>query len=185
MFSRLNIFETDTETFFETKIFETETDTLKKLRKVSIPRSLETRCHTLLTSNQSHPKSQRGANEETSSQYEVWGPTDGSRLVAWEELTLLPAFLPNHRSSSRAAQQNGRQGRKKRETRLPSSHCCLCWKISDYIWGRRRTWTRRAIHGSCGIRFWGSCLGNVADASPWDLLASLLDNKSDLTILCF
>ena len=44
-----------------------------------------------LTSNQSHPKSQRGANEETSSQYEVWGPTDGSRLVAWEELTLLPA----------------------------------------------------------------------------------------------
>ena len=97
----------------------------------------------------------------------------------------LPAFLPNHRSSSRAAQQNGRQGRKKRETRLPSSHCCLCWKISDYIWGRRRTWTRRAIHGSCGIRFWGSCLGNVADASPWDLLASLLDNKPDLTISCF
>ena len=34
--------------FFETKIFETETDTLKKLRKVSIPRSLETRCHTLI-----------------------------------------------------------------------------------------------------------------------------------------
>ena len=50
-FSRLNIFETDTETFFETKIFETETDTLKKLRKVSIPRSLETRCHTLLGHN--------------------------------------------------------------------------------------------------------------------------------------
>ena len=62
--SRLNIFETDTETFFrdqmfsrpiprlffETKIFEIETDTLKKLRKVSIPRSLETRCHTLLSS---------------------------------------------------------------------------------------------------------------------------------------
>ena len=47
-FLRLNIFETDTETFFETKIFETETDTLKKLRKVSIPRSLETRCHTLI-----------------------------------------------------------------------------------------------------------------------------------------
>ena len=46
-FSRLNIFETDTETFFETKIFETETDTFKKYRKVSIPRSLETRCHTL------------------------------------------------------------------------------------------------------------------------------------------
>ena len=46
---RLNIFGTDTETFFETKIFETETDTLKKLRKVSIPRSLETRCHTLLS----------------------------------------------------------------------------------------------------------------------------------------
>ena len=44
-----------------------------------------------LTSNQSHQKFQRGANEETSSQYEVWGPTDGSRLVAWEELTLLPA----------------------------------------------------------------------------------------------
>ena len=138
-----------------------------------------------LTSNQSHQKFQRGANDETSSQFEVWGPTDGSRLVAWEELTLLPAFLPNHRSSSPAAQQNGRQGRKKRETRLPSSYCCLCWKISDYIWGRRRTWTRRAIHGSCGIRFWGSCLGNVADASPWDLLASLLDNKPDLTISCF
>ena len=61
-FFRPNIFETDTETFFrdliflkqiprlffETKIFETETDILKKLRKVSIPRSLETRCHTLL-----------------------------------------------------------------------------------------------------------------------------------------
>ena len=42
-----NFIETDTETFFETKIFKTETDTLKKLRKVSIPRSLETRCHTL------------------------------------------------------------------------------------------------------------------------------------------
>ena len=54
-------FETDTETFFwdqiflrpiprlflETQIFETETDTLKKLRKVSKPRNLETRCHTL------------------------------------------------------------------------------------------------------------------------------------------
>ena len=36
--------------FFETKIFETETDTVKKLRKVSIPRSLETRCHTLIQS---------------------------------------------------------------------------------------------------------------------------------------
>merc|ERR1712218_17055 len=61
LFSRLNIFETDTETFFrdqifsrpiprlffETKIFKTKTDTLKKLRKVSIPRSLETRCHTV------------------------------------------------------------------------------------------------------------------------------------------
>ena len=61
LFFRPNVFETDTETFFrdqifsrpiprlffETKIFETETDTLKKLRKVSIPRSLETRCHTL------------------------------------------------------------------------------------------------------------------------------------------
>ena len=44
-----------------------------------------------LTSNQSHQKFQRGANDETSSQFEVWGPTDGSRLVAWEELTLLPA----------------------------------------------------------------------------------------------
>ena len=30
---RPNIFETDTETFFETKIFETETDTLTKIEK--------------------------------------------------------------------------------------------------------------------------------------------------------
>ena len=45
LFFRPNIFET--ETFFVTKSFETETDTLKKLRKVSIPRSLETRCHIL------------------------------------------------------------------------------------------------------------------------------------------
>ena len=28
--------------------FETESDTLKKVRKVSIPRSLETKCHTLV-----------------------------------------------------------------------------------------------------------------------------------------
>ena len=55
-FLRPNIFETDTETFFRDQLFlrlilrlffETETDTLKKLRKVSIPRSLEARCHTL------------------------------------------------------------------------------------------------------------------------------------------
>lgn len=32
---------------FDTKIFETETETLKMKGKVSIPRSLETRCHTL------------------------------------------------------------------------------------------------------------------------------------------
>merc|ERR1711860_490795 len=72
-FFETKVFETDTETFFrdqifsrpiprlffETKyfrdryrdffsrlnIFETNTETLKKLRKVSIPRSLETRCH--------------------------------------------------------------------------------------------------------------------------------------------
>ena len=50
-----NVIETDTETFFETKIFETETDTLKKLRKVSIPRSLETRCHTLLQNGYHNP----------------------------------------------------------------------------------------------------------------------------------
>ena len=64
-FSRPNNFETDTETFivtkkiwdpetytetfFETKFVETDTDTLKKMKKVSIPRSLETRCHTLFT----------------------------------------------------------------------------------------------------------------------------------------
>ena len=42
-FFKPNIFETDTETFFETN-----TDTLKKMGKVSIPRLLETRCHTLI-----------------------------------------------------------------------------------------------------------------------------------------
>ena len=111
-----------------------------------------------LTSNQSHQKFQRGANDETSSQFEVWGPTDGSRLVAWEELTLLPAFLPNHR----AAQQNGRQGRKKRETRLPSSHCCLCWKISDYIWGEKNL-DKKSHPWEFWDPFLGSCLGNVTD----------------------
>ena len=43
-FFKPNIFETDTETFFET-----DTDTLKKMKKVSIWRSLEMRCHTLNT----------------------------------------------------------------------------------------------------------------------------------------
>ena len=65
-FFETKIFETDTETFFDTKyfqdryrdfffetnIFETETNTFKKLRKVSIPRSLETRCHTLQQTGQ-------------------------------------------------------------------------------------------------------------------------------------
>ena len=45
-FLRLKSFETDTETFFET-----ETDTLKNMRKVSILRSLQTRCHTLCNRN--------------------------------------------------------------------------------------------------------------------------------------
>ena len=142
-----------------------------------------------LTSNQSHPKSQRGANEETSSQCEVWGPTDGSRLVAWEELTLLPApsFSPQRTTAPPPWLLNKTGGRVGKSER-PGCHPAIVVASvgrSDYIWGRRRTWTRRAIHGSCGIRFWGSCLGNVADASPWDLLASLLDNKPDLTISCF
>ena len=75
-FLRPNILETDTETcfryqmcsrpisrlflrpntfrdrywdfFFETKFVETDTETLKKMKKVSIPRSLATRCHTLI-----------------------------------------------------------------------------------------------------------------------------------------
>ena len=66
-FFRPNIFETDTEPFFwdwkfsrpirrlffVAKFFENDTDTLKKIkkmRKVTIPRSLEIRCHTLNTS---------------------------------------------------------------------------------------------------------------------------------------
>ena len=40
-------FQTDTETFFRPNFFETDTDTLKILRKFSIPKSLETWCHTL------------------------------------------------------------------------------------------------------------------------------------------
>ena len=47
-FLRQKFFETDTETFLETKFVGTNTDNLKKMKKVSIPRSLETRCHTLL-----------------------------------------------------------------------------------------------------------------------------------------
>ena len=46
-FSRLNIFETDTETFFRDQNFRDRDRYSQKLRKVSIPRSLETRCHTL------------------------------------------------------------------------------------------------------------------------------------------
>ena len=42
-----NIFETETETFFETKIFETDTDTLKKMGNASVPGNLGTRYHTL------------------------------------------------------------------------------------------------------------------------------------------
>ena len=58
------------ETFFETKIFETETDTLKKLRKVSIPRSLETRCHTLrgITTNTSEKTLNRVLDNECDTQ---------------------------------------------------------------------------------------------------------------------
>ena len=48
LFLRPNIFEADTETFLETNFLETDTGTLKKMRKVSILRSLGTRCHTLL-----------------------------------------------------------------------------------------------------------------------------------------
>ena len=44
---RLKFFEIDTETFFETKCVKTNTDTLKKMKKVSILRCLETSCHTL------------------------------------------------------------------------------------------------------------------------------------------
>ena len=64
LFSRPNIFDTDTETFFETKIFRDRYSdifrdqicrdrywySLKNEKKVSIPRSLETRCHTLCCS---------------------------------------------------------------------------------------------------------------------------------------
>ena len=60
-FSRLNIFETDTETFFETRYFRdryrdffsrprpilSKNWEKSRYREVSIPRSLETRCHTL------------------------------------------------------------------------------------------------------------------------------------------
>ena len=112
-----------------------------------------------LTSNQSHPKSQRGANEETSSQFEVWGPTDGSRLVAWEELTLLPApsFSPQ-RTTAPPPQLLNKTGGRVGKSERPGCHPAIVASVgrSDYIWGRRRTWTRRAIHGSCGIRFWGA-----------------------------
>ena len=82
----------------------------------------------------------------------------------------LPAFLPNHRSSSQAAQQNGRQGRKKRETRLPSSHCCLCWKISDYILGEEKNLDKKSHPWELWDPFLGSCMGTVTDASPRDPL---------------
>ena len=42
--------------FSRLNIFETETDTLKKLRKVSIPRSLDTRCHTPNPQEQCEPQ---------------------------------------------------------------------------------------------------------------------------------
>ena len=108
-----------------------------------------------LTSNQSHPNFQRGAKEETSSQYEVWGPTDGSRLVAWEELTLLPAFLPNEPPLLLPSCSTKREAGSEK-ARDPGCHPAIVASVgrSDYILGRRRTWTRRAIHGSCGIRFW-------------------------------
>ena len=89
-------------------------------------------------------------------------------------------FSPtNHRSSSRAAQQNGRQGWKKRETRVPSSHCCLCWKIGLYL-GEEKNLDKKSHPWELWDPFLGSCMGTVTDASPRDPLASLLDNKSDL-----
>ena len=74
----------------------------------------------------------------------------------------LPAFLPNHRSSSPAAQQNGRQGRKKRETRLPSSHCCLCWKIGLYL-GEEKNLDKK----SHPWELWDPFLGELPGKRRW------------------
>ena len=86
-----------------------------------------------LTSNQSHQKFQRGANDETSSQFEVWGPTDGSRLVAWEELTLLPApsFSPQ-RTTAPPPQLLNKTGGRVGKSERPGCHPAIVASVGRY-----------------------------------------------------
>ena len=84
---RQNIFRPRLRLSFGAKIFETETETLKMKGKVSIPRSLETRWHTLPLN----------FVEEFSSspEYLIWVELNFTSSFGSSNINLLMIFFPN------------------------------------------------------------------------------------------